>query len=247
MINYKDLEYKANAMRKNFDVSQNEYFDIEHILENINDFTIVYLEMSDNISGLCIKEDSNKIIAVNTNLSKGRQRFTLAHELCHLFYHDEGCYICSSVIEKDKTDKNKEYEADIFASYLLAPTYIFTEKYLYYYQKYNNNLLAAVDLEHTFCMSHKAILTRLLFEKLIKKEEYDKYSITSPMGYSHKLGLSVELYKPTRIIKTVGKYIRLSNKLYEEEKISSSKYEQLLLDAFRDDLVYGEDEIDEID
>ena len=42
--------------------------------------------MSENISGLCIKEGKNKIIAINSNSSKGRQRFTIAHELCHYYY-----------------------------------------------------------------------------------------------------------------------------------------------------------------
>ena len=48
-------------------------------------------------------------------------------------------------------------------------------------------------------------------------------------------------------MKTTGQYIRLADKLYREEIISTGKYEEILLDAFRDDLVYGgaeeEDEV----
>ena len=37
----------------------------------------------------------------------------------------------------------------------------------------------------------------------------------------------------------LGRYLALSEKLLEEECISLGKYEELLLDAFRDDLVFG--------
>ena len=37
----------------------------------------------------------------------------------------------------------------------------------------------------------------------------------------------------------LGHYIASSEKLLEEELISQGKYESLLLDAFRDDIVYG--------
>ncbi len=247
MLNNKTIEFNANNTRKLFGVSLGEYFDIENILENSDEYTIIYLEMSNNISGLCIKDKDNKLIAVNSNLSKGRQRYTLAHELCHLLFHDDGCYICSTSIEKDKKNASIEYEADIFASYLLAPSYSFYEKYSQYLEKYNRIIDVAVELEHHFGMSHLSIITRLLLEKNISSNEYDKCFSYSPISISHKLGLSISLYMPTKINKTTGKYIRLANELVEENKISNSKYEQLLLDAYREDMVYGEDTYNEID
>ena len=48
-------------------------------------------------------------------------------------------------------------------------------------------------------------------------------------------------------MKTTGQYIRMADKLYNEEIISTGKYEEMLLDAFREDLVFGDDsEEDEI-
>ena len=53
-------------------------------------------------------------------MSYGRQRFTVAHELYHLFYEEElKTVICQKDIYGQKPDSEKE--ADIFASYLLAP------------------------------------------------------------------------------------------------------------------------------
>ena len=45
---------------------------------------------------------------------------------------------------------------------------------------------------------------------------------------------------------TTGQYIRLADDLYNSEIISTGKYEEMLLDAFREDLVYGEDSGDEL-
>jgi len=55
------------------------------------------------------------------------------------------------------------------------------------------------------------------------------------------------LYKPSPInkrYKTYGYYIKQAEAVYERGLISRGKYEELLLEAFRSDLVYGE-EIDE--
>jgi hypothetical protein len=38
----------------------------------------------------------------------------------------------------------------------------------------------------------------------------------------------------------MGDYIRLANELNEKRLISSGKYEEFLLDAFRADIVYGD-------
>ena len=60
-----------------------------------------------------------------------------------------------------------------------------------------------------------------------------------------KLGYDTDLYKPTpkgSNMKTIGQYIRMADKLYSEEIISTGKYEEMLLDAFREDLVFGDDD-----
>jgi len=52
------------------------------------------------------------------------------------------------------------------------------------------------------------------------------------------------LYKPlpkNKQYKTYGYYIQQAKKLLEKDLISMGKYEQLLLSAFRPDLVYGDD------
>lgn len=247
MVNSRDIEFNAMELRKKFKIENELYVSIEEILESIDDITIVNIKMSDRISGLCIRTGNNKIIAVNSSLSLGRQRFTIAHELCHLYYHDEGCYVCSKDFSDDKSLKNIEYEADMFASYFLAPYYLLTEKFRELKNDKNDLMTICVKLEQCFGMSHLSLIRRLHDNKLITIGEYNNLAVRKPISFSQKAGLSTKLYEPTNINKTVGKYVRLSNELLDNGLISNSKYEELLLDAFREDLVYGSELVDVID
>ena len=59
-----------------------------------------------------------------------------------------------------------------------------------------------------------------------------------------RLGYDTSLYYPSSEEKKIhcyGYYINRAENLLEEDLISIGKYEEMLLDAFRDDIVYGED------
>ena len=104
-----DWNRKAINMRKYFGCSDSGFIDIERVVESQEDITLIFCEFSDDISGLSIKDVNNKIIAINSRLSKGRQRFTIAHELCHLYFHDNSCYVSFRNISQVKLTK-EEYE-----------------------------------------------------------------------------------------------------------------------------------------
>lgn len=86
-------------------------------------------DFEDSLSGFAVKENGVKFIGVNKDHSPVRQRFTVAHEIGHLFLHsqdrvnyDQG----SSVVmlrdghSSEGTDM-KEIEANRFAAELLMP------------------------------------------------------------------------------------------------------------------------------
>lgn len=77
-------------------------------------------------SGFALREGGKWIIGINTQTSRRRQRFSVAHELGHLLLH-EGTLIVSSVridlrdgVSSLGTDK-QEIEANRFAAELLMP------------------------------------------------------------------------------------------------------------------------------
>lgn len=59
------------------------------------------------------------------------------------------------------------------------------------------------------------------------------------------MGYSSDLYRPLheeKQYRTYGHYINQADQLLNRDIVSYGKYEELLLTAFRDDLVYGTEE-----
>ena len=203
--------------------------------------TIVRYPMSSRISGMCTKENEDIIICINSTTSYGRQRFTLAHELYHVLYEENmQRVICDMSMSGDKS--NSEKEADQFASYLLMPYDALLE---YEHDKAKWNLEKVIDAEQFFQISHQAMLHRLVYDNLLSNDVADEYKAIKVSVEAASLGYGKELYFPTAKNKqyfTTGEYIRKVEKMAEEELISEGKREELLLDAYRADIVYNFDE-----
>lgn len=203
--------------------------------------TIVKYPMSSGISGMCTKENEDIIICINSTTSYGRQRFTLAHELYHVLYEEDmQRVICDMSMSDDKSESEKE--ADQFASYLLMPYDALLE---YEHDKTKWNLEKIIDAQQFFQLSHQAMLHRLVGDKLISYESANEYKAITVSIEAAKLGYGKELYFPIAKNKqyfTTGEFIRKVEKLAEKELISQGKREELLLDAYRADIVYNFDE-----
>jgi hypothetical protein len=62
---------------------------------------------------------------------------------------------------------------------------------------------------------------------------------------AQKLGFDKKLYLPTsdeQKYSTFGQYIKFAEELKNRGLVSDGKYEELLIDAYRSDIVYGSDE-----
>ena len=250
------LNSLAVELRRDWDLNPYSPIDLFSIvLSKLPDLTILFYPMSDNTSGMCIKDingiDSNEfkeleslsnessedmVICINSNMSKGRQRFTLAHELYHLLFEEEG----NLIICEASNDDDSEIEANIFASYLIM-TYEGLERYA----KTNNltewTLEEIIRAEQYFQISHLAMLFRLREHEFISEEECEDLRSVK-IGYNAKInGFSDKLYTPSTESEryfSLGKYIRLVEKAFNEDRISSGKRDELLLDAFRSDLTH---------
>ena len=232
--------------------SPNDLFSI--VLSKLPDLTVVFYPMSDNTSGMCIKninlfdEDNpdrtvssnsrDMIVCINSNMSKGRQRFTLAHELYHLLFEEDKANL---IICENSNQDDSETEANIFASYMIMP-YEGLERYY----KTNNidkwTLEDTIRAEQFFQISHHAMLFRLKDQGFITKEECMEFRNVY-IGYESRInGFSDDLYVPSsesRKYYSLGKYIRLVEKAFSNKKISNGKRDELLLDAFRSDLTFN--------
>ena len=101
-----------------------------------------------------------------------------------------------------------------------------------------------ISLEQSFGLSHQAMLRRLVSDKFLDQEMANQLS-GSVIYFAKQYGYDDKLYMPTNEEKqkrTFGNYIVQAEELKDRGIISTGKYEELLLDAFRYDIVYGEDE-----
>lgn len=243
MRDINEIDSMAVNLRRELGEDSMSPIDIFSVARTMKDLTTVLYPLGRNISGMCIKGNKVNLIAINSGMSLGRQRFSMAHEFYHLKYDpDIAKNVCSIVINGGD---EKELEADKFASHFLLPS---AALYNTLKECRNVSFEQVVWMEQHFGLSRKAMLYRLKEEHRIDGSLYDSMQKDVQCSAA-RLGYDTDLYKATpfkKNMKTTGQYIRLADKLYREEVISTGKYEEILLDAFRTDLVFGEEGEDEI-
>jgi Zn-dependent peptidase ImmA (M78 family) len=241
-INKDDLIFKAIDTRKKLKEDENTPINIFGIVEQMPELTIVFAPFPENISGMCIKTDNGKyaVIAISTNMTYGRKRFTLAHELYHYNYGQELKTICESNLQTTSEDEAK---ANIYASYLLMPDYSLRT---FIRDECNDkiDIDSILKIENYYGVSRAALLVRLSRDGFISEGNLEKYK-TNVLATAKSKGYSLDIYDKS--IKsentTTGKYVVLANELFGSGSISEGKYRKILLDAFRDDLVYPDNEV----
>ncbi|WNY23815.1 hypothetical protein MmiHf6_11360 [Methanimicrococcus hongohii] len=238
-----ELNSDAVKLREKLNISLTAPIDdIFSLIENSENFTLIFYPFSNNISGMSVKIGIEKLIVINSANTLGRQHFTAAHELYHLFVKEEDLVICENMDWEQKTESEKE--ADIFASYFLAPENSLKEYIEKTITPKNNTLMPedVVKIEQYFKMSRKAILTRLQNEYNIENREKLESNVKS---FARSLGYEDLLYCPNtekQKYYTAGNYIKKVEEVREKEIVSAGKYKELLNDAFRYDQIAETDE-----
>lgn len=245
MINHADLIIKAAYLRTQLGEDSRSPIDIFTLVQSIEKLTLVFYPMGNNLSGMCIKSDNgNSVIAINSAMTIGRQRFSLAHELYHLYFDDTMVSVC---VKSFDIDIDVEQNADTFASYFLMPPAELEIKAKMYAEKNVDKKLTLDDIiciEQYFGISHQATVIRLKSNKYLRTADIETFLTTGVRKRAEAIGFSPNLYLPLsedQQFKTYGYYINQTQKIYDLGLISSGKYEELLLDAFRADLVFGDE------
>lgn len=128
-------------------------------------------------------------IVVNSNMTLGRQVFTVAHEMAHAFFHSRDLDV---VVSMPGAQLARERFADAFAGELLVPgdelRRLVTE-----HAPWNgpSNPTTAVHLQRHFGVSYATIRVRLLQERLIDRTTFDTLAQVSPSRLAQALGYPV--------------------------------------------------------
>ena len=233
LISPEELELKATEFRQKNGMGATEPIKIKSFLQKLKVLTI-YKSLSPGFSGMAIKIDvdgnTDRFMLVNSNHSIGKQHFTICHELYHLFIQNNFHATISNTGLFDKKNP-EEYNADMFASFLLLPRLglimMIPEEQR---KKDSISYETLLEIEQFYGCSHSALLQRLLnigYITLAKKEELSKIGIKN---LARKMGYDISLYEDGNRDTSIGNYGRLAYKAWEEGIVSQSAYISLLSD-----------------
>lgn len=246
-----ELISRATRLRRELGEDATSPIDIFSLALSFDNLSLFLYPLGPSISGMCIKSKDTCVIAINSSMSKGRQRFTLAHELYHYKYGNVGeTTICSAKLSS-QADAIVEQEADRFASYLLLPPGAYEDQTEHAKQLFGHIRQAdLIQIEQQYGISHSAMLWRLINDGVITYDEGQSLK-AGIIWAARRLGYDTTLYhiigEENAERRVLGHYVKLADALLEQSKISIGKYTELLLAGYRDDIIFGDEEDEEID
>jgi Zn-dependent peptidase ImmA (M78 family)/DNA-binding XRE family transcriptional regulator len=134
----------------------------ESLLEDLSGLSIALEPLSEQVAGLyaCVSETA--IALVDSSVPFGRQRFTVAHELCHFLLRDTDRLI---VDERLTGRSNAERRANAFAAHFLMPQ----QSVRRYLRDREPAEEVVVELVYTFGVSLQALLWHLFNLDLLSR------------------------------------------------------------------------------
>jgi len=227
-MNLETADFLAAKMRSEYlRISSNEPVNMKTSLRQLN-IMAVYRPLSDNLFGMSLasSDKQHRFMLVNSNSTRGRQHFTIAHELYHLYFDDNPKpHFCS----RDNDTDLAERSANMFASALLMPK----EGLLQNISTAEiSNKEVEIDtllrLEHLFGISHQTLVLRLKELRVITPACADEMMNRSITTESRLRGYDLDLYTKGNEGLVIGDFGSKARKLFEEEKISEGHYLELL-------------------
>lgn len=224
-INLDTAEELAKQFRVNNGFSLTEPISLKSLLRKLNILT-AFRPLSGDFCGMSLKSYSGLMfILINENQTRGRQRFTIAHELYHLFYDNNPQPSICQLNSKDKSEAN----ADLFASALILPengirSFLSTEEILHKKVK----LATVIKIEQYYSSSRSALLNRLKSLRIISQAQYEALSQISVIESAKQYGYDTSLYRSCNKGLVIGDFGEKARLLFEDEKISEGHYNELL-------------------
>lgn len=225
-ISLETAEIFASQLRSQLRVSNTEPINVKIILRMLGVLTL-YRPLSSALYGFSMKSADGKcrFILVNSNSMIGRQNFTIAHELYHLYFDGNPRPHFCQVGKLDDEEKS----ANLFAGAFLMPKLgliqhipdeeLFSKKI---------SLNTILNLEALFGVSHSALMVRLKELKFITERLYECYTSLKINVEAISRGFDVELYNKGNEGLVIGDFGAKARELFEKDIISEGHYIELL-------------------
>lgn len=216
----------AMKLRSILQLSLTEPINVKTVLRLLGVVTS-YRPLSDTLYGLSLKSTDEKcrFMLVNSNSTRGRQHFTVAHELYHLYFDENPQPHFCKAGQPDESERS----ANMFARAFLMPRAgvmkAIPDEELAIGQM---SLTTVLKLESLFGVSHTAMLIRLKELKLISNSVFEKFQAVRVNYEATLRGLSTDLYQKGNEGLIIGDFGAKARELFEKDKISEGHYVELL-------------------
>lgn len=225
-LNLDNAENLAVKMRSDLQMSLTEPINAKTILRVLGIITL-YRPLSTTLYGLSAKSSDNRFrfMLVNSNTTRGRQHFTIAHELYHLYYDpNPHSHFCREGIQDES-----ERAANLFArAFLMPKAGILKSTPSDELSSGKLSLTTVLNLEVLYGVSHIAMLIRLKELKLITSALFEEYQSVAVKKEAALRGLDISLYEKGNEGLIIGDFGAKARQLFESDKISEGHYVELL-------------------
>lgn len=227
LIPVKALEELADKTRVKCRFSSTEPINAKTLLRRLN-ILAMYRPLSEKSCGLSLKTSDGKhlFMLINSNITRGRQHFTIAHEIFHLLYEEHPTpHFCNEPSSKETSEKN----ADMFASCLLLPRQgVLDACSQDEIISQSVSMETVLKIEQFYGVSHQAAVYRLKGLGLIPKTLLPKLLKVNIKEVAYQYGLDQSLYNTGNRNLVISDFGVKARKLFNEDKISEGHYMELL-------------------
>lgn len=218
-----DADYLAAKFRSELGLGLTEPVNAKTLIRKLG-VTAVYRPLSENSFGISCRAGDKRFMLVNSNSTRGRQHFTIAHELYHLYIDENPTpHMCGGWASGEEKNANR------FASALLMPR----EGVLSMVSKeeivaHSVSLATVLRMEQYFGVSRMTLLIRLKDLGLIGQACFDKLKAVAVKDSAQEYGYDPSLYEPGNAGLVIGDFGEKARALFEQGKISEGHYMELL-------------------
>ena len=223
MMKNNAIETLARRFRAENNLSLTEPISAKTILRKLNILTM-YRPMSDGSYGISVRAGENRFMLINSNSTRGRQHYTIAHELYHLYFDEAPVpHICDN-----GPARGVEKTANLFASALLMPEEGLVQIVPLAEQKKAVTLATVLRLEQYYEVSRMALLLRLKDLGMMTEEQITQMRDIRPKESAKAYGYDTALYESGNEGVVIGDFGEKARLLYESDRISEGHYHELL-------------------
>lgn len=217
-----ECKEKSAQFRNRFGYGPDDPIHLRSFLLHQNVVTL-FKPLSGGFAGMAMIVDQKRFMMVNQTHTLGKQHFTIAHELYHLFVQE------NFVSQKCKTglflkqEDPEEIKADLFAANLLLPEIGVSTLIPQEERKGKISAQTIFKIQQVFSVSVKATIFRLVELGFTDNSYFETYQSGSTEKMRN-LGFDTRLMYAGNQDLTLGDYAVMAGTLFQQGKISESVY-----------------------